>query len=123
MQTAPSAATTARSRMIQVCAGSRKGALTMAKKKEMDKLAYENHLALAAGMSYGKWKAMQNPVKIEPKKLPIGIETKKCPWCGVEFFSGDHKTKYCSKRCKQLARNDRMVQKYREKVTKATDDP
>ena len=30
MQTAPSAATTARSRMIQVCAGSRKGVLTMA---------------------------------------------------------------------------------------------
>lgn len=92
-------------------------------KQYPDKLSQDAAAALAANMSYGRWKAMQNPVKIEPKKIPIGIETKKCPWCGVEFFSGDNKTKYCSKRCKQLARNDRMVQKYRERVTKTTDDP
>ena len=92
-------------------------------KQYPDKLSQEAAMALAAGMSYGKWKAMQNPVKIEPKKLPIGIETKKCPWCGVEFFSMDNKTKYCSKRCRKLRDNAYMAQKYREKVTQTTDDP
>ena len=36
------------------------------KKKELDKLAKDAAAALAAGMSYGRWKAMQDfPVVIE----------------------------------------------------------
>ena len=89
----------------------------MAKKKEMDKLSMDVHQAIAAGMSYGKWKAMQDPVKIQPKVIPIGIETKKCAWCGVEFTGMDNKTKYCSKMCKKLRDNEYNKQKYREKVT------
>ena len=34
------------------------------KTNEPDKLAQDAAAALAAGMSYGKWKAMQEPVKI-----------------------------------------------------------
>lgn len=72
-------------------------------------------MALEAGMSYGKWKAMQNPVTIEKKKLPIGIETDRCGYCGIEFYRSYSRMKFCSKRCRQLARNERQVQKYREK--------
>lgn len=53
----------------------------MAKKKEMDNLAKDAAAALAAGMSYGKWKAMQDPVKIEepnPDEIPEGYKI--CEW-------------------------------------------
>ena len=42
----------------------------MAKKKAPDKLAQEVSQALAAGMSYGKWKATQPVVAPPPKTLP-----------------------------------------------------
>lgn len=88
----------------------------MAKKKEMDKLSQEVHQALAAGMSYGKWKAMQDPVKIEPKKLPIGIDTKICAYCGCEYAPFDNRPrKYCSTRCKKLASSDMMREEYHKK--------
>lgn len=73
-------------------------------KKQMDKLEQEVHQALAAGMSYGKWKAMQPPVKIEPKPDLIKVETKICAQCGCEFAVHDnYPRKYCGARCKQLA--------------------
>lgn len=76
----------------------------MAKKKEMDKLSQEVHQALAAGMSYGKWKAMQTPVKIDPKPDLIKVETKVCAQCGCEFVVHDnYPRKYCGARCKQIA--------------------
>ena len=81
-------------------------------KKEPDKLAQEVHQALAAGMSYGKWKAMQEPVKIEPKNLPIGIETKTCAYCGAEFYSEDPRKKYCGIRCRQKRNSETAVEKY-----------
>lgn len=92
-------------------------------KQYPDNLSRDAAMALAARMSYGKWKAMQNPVKIEPKPNMIKVETQKCLWCGVEFVSTDSKTKYCSRRCRKLRDNAYMVQKYREKVTQTTDDP
>lgn len=89
----------------------------MAKKKEHDKLSSEVAMALAAGMSYGKWKAMQTPVKIEPKKNPIGIETQRCAWCGAEFTSYDNRNrKYCGDRCRMLRDKAYSRQKYIEKV-------
>lgn len=48
----------------------------------MDNLAKEAKLARQAGMSYGKWKAMQNPVKIN-KEIPEGWSV--CQWCGQPF--------------------------------------
>ena len=84
-------------------------------KKEMDKLEQEVHQALAAGMSYGKWKAMQTPVKIEPKPDPIKIPTKICAYCGCEFYPEDNRSgAYCGRRCKKLAHSDKMREKYWE---------
>lgn len=58
----------------------------MAKKKAPDKLAQDAAAALAAGMSYGKWKAMQDPVKIEKPKLDEVPEGwRKCKRCGEPF--------------------------------------
>lgn len=69
------------------------------KKKVMDKLAWENAQALAAGMSYGKWKAKQAPVQIV-KKMPEGFV--KCPYCGEQFKRRGTKI-YCNDDCRQRA--------------------
>lgn len=89
----------------------------MAKKKEMDKLAKDAAAALAAGMSYGKWKAMQDkPVVVEPKpgELPEGWRI--CEWCGKPYKPYSRRAqKYCELRCQQAAsyaRRDRA--KYAE---------
>ena len=73
----------------------------MARKKQPDKLSQEVSQALAAGMSYGKWKAMQAPVEI-PKKPPKEcFTTQVCLNCGCEFVRYDRvKRKYCGDRCR-----------------------
>ena len=48
----------------------------------MDNLARNAMLARQAGMSYGQWKAMQQPVKIE-KAVPDGWIV--CENCGKAF--------------------------------------
>ena len=68
-------------------------------RKKMDKLAQDAKKALAAGMSYGKWKAMQEPVKVE-KELPEGWKV--CPQCGKPFKSSQGK-KYCDIYCREQA--------------------
>lgn len=73
----------------------------MAKKKEPDKLSQEVAAALATGMSYGKWKAMQNPVKIT-KSLPEGWI--KCAWCGKPFKPATkRRQRYCESFCQRAA--------------------
>lgn len=78
----------------------------MAKKREPDKLAQDAAAALAAGMSYGKWKAMQG----EPKKvatvqgMPEGW--KQCPWCNV-IFKPKVNQKYCDIQCPKQAQRER----------------
>ena len=75
----------------------------MAKKKEMDKLAWENAQALAAHMSYGKWKAMQNPVKIvKEEEIPEGWS--KCQHCGRAFKPTIKRPqKFCDYVCRREA--------------------
>ena len=52
--------------------------------KKVDKLAQEVEMAMAAGMSYGKWKAMQEPVEQEnPTELEPELVVCKC--CGKQF--------------------------------------
>ena len=71
----------------------------MAKKKEPDKLARDAAAALAAGMSYGKWKALQdNPV---PQKKVDGIPEgwKACKRCGKLFKPKAKTQKYCEALC------------------------
>lgn len=73
----------------------------MAKKKKMDKLSWENAQALAAHMSYGKWKAMQDPVKIVKQEvIPEGWS--KCQYCGKVFKPTIKRPqKFCDSVCRE----------------------
>lgn len=84
----------------------------MARKKP-DKLAIDAGKARAAGMSYGKWKAMQEPVKDE-KKIPEG--SKECPYCGKVFYPSDVRQKYCDAVCCQKANDKRHRERKRERA-------
>lgn len=85
----------------------------MAKKNEPDKLAQDAAAARAAGMTYGKWKALQPVVPIEPKLIPPAKETRRCVVCGVEFVGNVSKRKkYCSIYCSRIANSNK--QKARE---------
>ena len=75
----------------------------MARKKKPDKLAQDVSKAIAAGMSYGRWKAMQPPVT-EEKELPKGWKI--CPQCGKRFRSSQGK-KYCEAYCRNMAYYDK----------------
>lgn len=82
----------------------------MAKEKEMDKLAQDAAAALAANMSYGKYKAMQNPVKIEKPALRAGWKI--CPWCGTPFKLKNNRVKiYCDIICQKAAQGARERQR------------
>lgn len=62
----------------------------------MDNLSRNALLASQAGMSYGKWKALQEIVVPEKKVLPEGWRL--CPLCGKEF-TGRKNKRHCSKEC------------------------
>ena len=86
----------------------------------MDRLARNAMLARQAGMSYGKWKAMQEPVKVEEKPLPEGW--RKCEYCGNPFQKKSGK-RFCDIYCRQQAYKPReneikmeYMRKYRERV-------
>ena len=90
------------------------------KKKEMDKLAQDAAAALAAGMSYGKWKAMQDkPVVIEKKKDELEPVKKICKYCGKPFIPRSYRSQlYCDIYCQQEAKKERehkRIQAWREK--------
>ena len=62
----------------------------------MDNLAKEAVIARASGMSYGKWKAMQTPVVIEPKVEP---QKTKCRNCGAVIEKATRSRFYCDAIC------------------------
>ena len=84
------------------------------KKKEPDKLSREVAQALACGMSYGKWKAMQDSVKIEKKEIPDGY--KKCKGCGELFIAKDVRQLYCDGVCRHEANYRRNREKINERA-------
>ena len=67
----------------------------------MDNLARNAMLARQAGMSYGKWKAMQTPTPIEQNGIPEGW--KYCRWCGKAFKPKAGKQIYCEYDCREKA--------------------
>lgn len=86
----------------------------MAKEKEIDRLAKEADEALALGMSYGKYKAMQQAQPIKPKEPPLlhdGIQVfgrhpereMVCVVCGKKYISRCQRRMYCSELCKERA--------------------
>lgn len=65
----------------------------------MDNLTRDAVAAKKAGMTYGQWKAMQEPAPIVP--APRGVVIKTCEFCGTEFrYRNNRQRKYCSDECK-----------------------
>lgn len=89
--------------------------MIMANKKPMDKLSREVAQALACNMSYGKWKALQQPGKVEEKPLPAGW--RKCENCGKPFKRTQGK-KFCDFYCRERAYYQRSKQIKREYMRK-----
>jgi hypothetical protein len=70
------------------------------KNTEPDKLAQDAAAAKAANMSYGKWKAMQEPVKIERNGIPDGWLI--CAYCGIPFKPTTKRRQfYCGAACQK----------------------
>ena len=82
----------------------------------MDNLARNAMLAKQAGMSYGKWKAMQPIVPVAKKELEETKKEKVCPWCGNKFVTSkfNGKQKYCNTVCQQTAYYENNKKKYAE---------
>jgi hypothetical protein len=66
----------------------------------MDRLARNAMLAKQAGMSYGKWKAMQPIVEVKEKPMPEGY--RKCEYCGEPFPKKQGK-RFCHDECRREA--------------------
>lgn len=82
----------------------------------MDRLARNAMLARQAGMSYGKWKAMQ-PI-VEVKKKPVLEGWEGCKYCG-EFFEGKQGKKFCSDDCRREAyreKNNAFSREYQRRL-------
>jgi hypothetical protein len=80
------------------------GARMMA--KEMDQLTKDAIAAQKAGMSYGKYMAMKEPVVIKPKPIPGVVGMRVCRNCGKEFMVDHNRYKvYCSDQCRNEAWN------------------
>lgn len=81
----------------------------------MDNLARDSTAAIKAGMSYGKWKALHPHTKREAEQE--SENARPCRRCGKPIPSELHPNfKYCSAECSHAATNERVRNKYREKV-------
>lgn len=60
---------------------------------------------LAAGLSYGQWKALQ-PQKASAVRYPLRGQEKRlyCVICGQEIVKGSNNRKYCGPECSEKAR-------------------
>lgn len=75
----------------------------------MDNLARNCMLAKQAGMSYGKWKALQPIVPIEKKEV-IPEDWKKCEYCGKQYMPYRKSQKYCEMYCQKEAYKEKVRQ-------------
>lgn len=87
----------------------------MAKTKEPDRLAKDVAAALASGMSYGRWKALQKRVEIKKKEeIPEGWLV--CKNCGKPFKPKSKRPQlYCEASCQveaERVRNRERRNKY-----------
>ena len=83
----------------------------------MDNLARNAMLARQAGMSYGKWKALQP--RVDPAKKEVKSEWERvCPVRGETFIRKDNRTQtYCNMYCKEEAWKERYRQRKRKEQT------
>lgn len=73
----------------------------MTPEEAQKKLNADISSAIAAGMSYGKWIAMQPIVETPKKPSVIGIPYFTCEYCGCQF-TAENPRKYCTKKCRDL---------------------
>lgn len=85
------------------------------KKKEMDNLAKDAARALAAGMSYGNWKALHpNTKDMVDEPAPQGWLI--CKHCGKPFKpTNNRKQFYCEAGCQLAAQTERYREQNRER--------
>ena len=76
-------------------------------RKKIDKLSQEVSMALAAGMSYGKWKAMQPVKDVSEKAVAVPKNMKQCPHCKKMFSPSNGKQKFCEPFCQKEAYKDK----------------
>lgn len=88
----------------------------MAKKREMDNLAKDAAAALAAGMSYGKWKALQENPLPKKKKDEIPDGWKVCKRCGKPFKPKATNQKYCDFVCQRAETEERRKAKHLDEM-------
>ena len=89
-------------------------------KKEPDKLSQDASAARAAGMSYGMWKGLQAPVKIE-KTEEEGWRI--CAFCGKKYFPKTKQNrKYCDMQCSVRACEERARLKRNGKTENVRDE-
>lgn len=83
----------------------------------MDRIVMQNTMALAAGMTYGKWKALHPESEIIEEDPVEPEELRPCQYCGqpiphvmAQKGRADRyeQTLYCSERCKVAAHRRRM---------------
>lgn len=79
-----------------------------AKKKEMDNLAKDVAAALAAGMSYGRWKALNPYTKDQEEEPAVPEGLLICKRCGKPFKPKSYRKQvYCEYECQQAAIKER----------------
>ena len=84
--------------------------------KKPDKLAQEAAAARAAGMSYGKWKSLQEPVQAKTE-IPDGWRV--CQYCGKHFKPKTKRIqKYCEQACAYNANYERNREQSAERLRK-----
>ena len=75
----------------------------------MDKLSSDAMLARKAGMTYGKWKALQPVVKFE-RKIPK--DWKVCEFCGKAFMPNQKNQRFCDIGCRTDAYKPKAKAQY-----------
>ena len=76
----------------------------MTNKNAPDKLMQEARQALAAGMSYGKWKAMQPRADLSKPAIPA--DWKPCAYCG-KYYKPKNGKRFCDVPCRVAAYNEK----------------
>lgn len=84
-----------------------------------DKLAQDAMAACAAGMSYGKWKALQGANKAN-EGAHAAQTGKRCAWCGC-LMPEDTRKICCSEECRRKRHAERCRLAYHQKKTTAAD--
>lgn len=83
-------------------------------------LAEDARAAQMAGMSYGKYVALNGTSAARKRKagievMPVNAVVKRtCPHCGMEFIPGRVNQIYCGYDCKTIEDNKRRLKRMRE---------